>query len=108
MTDRIQGTRFRKYIKRGEGSGEVQVELGVGHESLKQELTILGPESSEQKLPEEVFEVTGKESCSRYFALELERIALEDEVLIVSRKRISVTLDFYSGIIFYQANEFPG
>ena len=51
----------------------------------------------------EVFEVTGKNPLLE-IALELERIALEDDYF-VSRK-LYPNVDFYSGII-YQAMRFP-
>jgi len=56
-----------------------------------------------KKLAYEVFEVTGKNPLID-IALELERIALEDEYF-VSRK-LYPNVDFYSGII-YQAMGFP-
>ena len=56
-----------------------------------------------KRLADEVFEVTGKNPLID-IALELERIALEDEYF-VSRK-LYPNVDFYSGII-YQAMGFP-
>ena len=51
----------------------------------------------------EVFEVTGKDPLLD-IALELERIALEDEYFV--KRRLYPNVDFYSGII-YQAMSFP-
>jgi citrate synthase len=51
----------------------------------------------------EVFEVTGKDPLLD-IAIELERIALEDEYFI--KRRLYPNVDFYSGII-YQAMRFP-
>ncbi len=56
-----------------------------------------------KRIADEVFEVTGKNPLLD-IALELERIALEDEYFI-SRK-LYPNVDFYSGII-YQAMRFP-
>ena len=56
-----------------------------------------------KRIAEEVFEVTGRNPLLD-IALELERIALEDE-FFVSRK-LYPNVDFYSGII-YQAMRFP-
>src|SRR4029079_3469452 len=51
----------------------------------------------------EVFEVTGKDPLLD-IALELERIALEDEYFV--KRKLYPNVDFYSGII-YQALKFP-
>jgi len=51
----------------------------------------------------EVFEVTGKDPLLD-LALELERIALEDEYFV--KRRLYPNVDFYSGII-YRAMRFP-
>ena len=56
-----------------------------------------------KKLAYEVFEVTGKAPLID-LALELERIALEDEYFI--KRKLYPNVDFYSGII-YQAMGFP-
>jgi citrate synthase len=56
-----------------------------------------------KKLAYQVFEVTGKSPLID-LALELERIALEDEYFI--NRRLYPNVDFYSGII-YQAMGFP-
>jgi len=56
-----------------------------------------------QQLAHEVFEVTGKNPLID-IAVELERIALEDEYFI--ERKLYPNVDFYSGII-YQAMGFP-
>jgi len=56
-----------------------------------------------KKVAYEVFEVTGKDPLLD-IALELERIALEDEYFV--KRRLYPNVDFYSGII-YQAMRFP-
>jgi citrate synthase len=52
---------------------------------------------------DEVFEVTGRDPLLD-IALELERIALEDEYFV--KRKLYPNVDFYSGII-YQAMKFP-
>jgi citrate synthase len=56
-----------------------------------------------QKLAHEVFEVTGKNPLLD-IAVELERIALEDDYFV--ERKLYPNVDFYSGII-YQAMGFP-
>ncbi len=56
-----------------------------------------------KKLADEVFEVTGKNKLID-IALELERIALQDEYFV--ERRLYPNVDFYTGII-YQAIGFP-
>src|ERR1700736_5422299 len=56
-----------------------------------------------KKVADEVFEVTGKNPLLN-IALELERIALEDEYFIT--RKLYPNVDFYSGLI-YQAMGFP-
>jgi citrate synthase len=56
-----------------------------------------------KKVAYEVFEVTGRDPMLD-IALELERIALEDEYFV--KRRLYPNVDFYSGII-YQAMRFP-
>jgi len=56
-----------------------------------------------KKTADEVFEVTGKNPLLN-IALELERIALEDEYFV--RRKLYPNVDFYSGLI-YQAMGFP-
>ena len=86
------------YIKRVK-AGEVKL-MGFGHRVYKN----YDPRARIIKQAAyDVFEVTGKNPILD-IALELERIALEDEYF-VSRK-LYPNVDFYSGII-YQAMKFP-
>ena len=74
--------------------------MGFGHRVYK----IYDPRAKIiKRTADEVFEVTGKNPLLD-IALELERIALEDEYF-VSRK-LYPNVDFYSGLI-YQAMGFP-
>jgi citrate synthase len=86
---------FVKKVKAGEGKL-----MGFGHRVYKNydpRATVI------KKLADEVFDITGK-NPKLTIALELERIALEDEYFI-SRK-LYPNVDFYSGLI-YQAMGFP-
>jgi citrate synthase len=56
-----------------------------------------------KQVADEVFEVTGKNPLLD-IALELERIALEDDYFV--QRNLYPNVDFYSGII-YQAMRFP-
>jgi len=56
-----------------------------------------------KKMADQVFEVTGRNPLLD-IALELERIALEDEYFV--KRRLYPNVDFYSGLI-YQAMKFP-
>ena len=56
-----------------------------------------------KQVADEVFEVTGKNPLLD-IALELERIALEDEYFV--KRKLYPNVDFYSGLI-YQAMRFP-
>jgi citrate synthase len=86
------------YIKRVK-AGEVRL-MGFGHRVYKN----YDPRARIIKqVAYEVFEVTGKNPILD-IAIELERIALEDDYF-VSRK-LYPNVDFYSGII-YQAMKFP-
>lgn len=86
---------FIKRVKAGEGRL-----MGFGHRVYKN----YDPRAKViKKLAYEVFEVTGR-NPKLDIALELERIALEDEYF-VSRK-LYPNVDFYSGLI-YQAMGFP-
>jgi citrate synthase len=86
---------FIKRVKAGEGRL-----MGFGHRVYKS----YDPRAKIiKKTAYEVFEVTGKNPLLD-IALELERIALEDEYFI-SRK-LYPNVDFYSGLI-YQAMGFP-
>ncbi len=80
-----------------EGKGKL---MGFGHRVYKN----YDPRAKViKKLADEVFEVTGR-SPKLDIALELERIALEDEYFI--KRKLYPNVDFYSGLI-YQAMGFP-
>ena len=86
------------YIKRVK-AGEFRL-MGFGHRVYKN----YDPRARIIKqVAYEVFEVTGKDPMLD-IALELERIALEDEYFI--KRKLYPNVDFYSGII-YQAMRFP-
>jgi citrate synthase len=87
-----------EYIKRVK-AGDFRL-MGFGHRVYKN----YDPRAKIiKKMADEVFEVTGKNPLID-IALELERIALEDD-FFVSRK-LYPNVDFYSGLI-YQAMNFP-
>jgi citrate synthase len=99
MLARIDDTRnipdFIQRVKNGEGKL-----MGFGHRVYKN----YDPRARIiKRVADEVFEVTGRNRLLD-IALELERIALEDEYFI-SRK-LYPNVDFYSGII-YQAMKLP-
>ena len=99
MLSRIDDTRnipeFIQRVKNGEGKL-----MGFGHRIYKN----YDPRARIiKRVADEVFEVTGRNRLLD-IALELERIALEDEYF-VSRK-LYPNVDFYSGII-YQAMGLP-
>jgi citrate synthase len=82
-----------------EGKGEKRL-MGFGHRVYKN----YDPRARIiKKIADEVFEVTGKNPLLE-IALELERIALEDEYFV--KRKLYPNVDFYSGII-YQAMGFP-
>ncbi|MFI5364128.1 MAG: citrate synthase [Candidatus Binatia bacterium] len=86
---------FIKKVKAGDGRL-----MGFGHRVYKNydpRATII------KKLAYEVFDVTGKNPLID-IALELERIALQDDYFV--SRRLYPNVDFYSGII-YQAMSFP-
>ena len=86
------------YIKRVK-AGEFRL-MGFGHRVYKN----YDPRARIIKqVAYEVFEVTGKDPLLD-IALELERIALEDEYFV--KRRLYPNVDFYSGII-YRAMRFP-
>ncbi|HEY6212916.1 MAG TPA: citrate synthase, partial [Vicinamibacterales bacterium] len=88
---------FIKKVKSGEGKDRL---MGFGHRVYKS----YDPRAKViKKMAELVFTVTGKNPLLE-IALELERIALEDDYF-VSRK-LYPNVDFYSGLI-YQAMGFP-
>jgi citrate synthase len=87
-----------EYVKRAK-SGEFRL-MGFGHRVYKN----YDPRAKIIKqVADEVFEVTGKDPLLD-IALELERIALEDEYFV--KRRLYPNVDFYSGII-YRAMGFP-
>jgi citrate synthase len=86
------------YIKRVK-AGEFRL-MGFGHRVYKN----YDPRARIIKqVAYEVFEVTGKDPILD-LALELERIALEDEYFV--KRKLYPNVDFYSGII-YRAMRFP-
>jgi citrate synthase len=93
-------SRVPEFIKRVKaGDGNVRL-MGFGHRVYKS----YDPRAKViKKIADLVFSVTGKNPLLE-IALELERIALEDEYF-VSRK-LYPNVDFYSGLI-YQAMGFP-
>ena len=87
---------FIRSVKSGEG-GRL---MGFGHRVYKN----YDPRAKIIKqVADEVFEVTGKNPLLD-IALELERIALEDDYFI--KRKLYPNVDFYSGLI-YQAMRFP-
>jgi citrate synthase len=87
---------FIKRVKAGEG---VKL-MGFGHRVYKN----YDPRAKIiKKVAYEVFDVTGK-SPLLDIALELERIALEDDYFV--KRKLYPNVDFYSGLI-YQAMKFP-
>src|SRR6187399_2650012 len=86
---------FIKRVKAGEGRL-----MGFGHRVYKS----YDPRAKIiKKTADEVFEVTGKNPLLE-IALELERIALQDEYFVT--RKLYPNVDFYSGLI-YQAMGFP-
>jgi citrate synthase len=91
--DRIPG--FIKEVK--EGKGRL---MGFGHRVYKN----YDPRASIiKRLADQVFEVTGR-NPKLDIALELERIALQDDYFV--KRKLYPNVDFYSGLI-YQAMKFP-
>jgi citrate synthase len=90
--------RVPEYVKRVK-AGEFRL-MGFGHRVYKN----YDPRARIIKqIAYEVFEVTGKDPLLD-LALELERIALEDEYFV--KRKLYPNVDFYSGII-YRAMRFP-
>jgi citrate synthase len=86
---------FIKDVK--EGKGKL---MGFGHRVYKN----YDPRASIiKKLADQVFEVTGR-NPKLEMALELERIALQDDYFV--KRKLYPNVDFYSGLI-YQAMRFP-
>jgi len=80
-----------------EGKGRL---MGFGHRVYKN----YDPRANIiKRLADQVFEVTGR-NPKLDIALELERIALQDEYFI--KRKLYPNVDFYSGLI-YQAMKFP-
>ena len=91
--DKVAG--FIDSVKRGEGRL-----MGFGHRVYKN----YDPRARViKKLADQVFEVTGRNPLLD-IALELEKIALEDEYFV--KRKLYPNVDFYSGLI-YQAMGFP-
>jgi citrate synthase len=87
-----------EYVRRVK-AGEFRL-MGFGHRVYKN----YDPRARIIKqVADEVFEVTGKDPLLN-IALELERIALEDEYFV--KRKLYPNVDFYSGII-YRAMKFP-
>jgi len=88
---------FIKRVKSGEGNNRL---MGFGHRVYKS----YDPRAKViKKIADLVFAVTGKNPLLE-IALELERIALQDEYFVT--RRLYPNVDFYSGLI-YQAMGFP-
>ena len=88
---------FLKAVKEGHGEKKL---MGFGHRIYKN----YDPRAKIiKRIADEVFEVTGKNPLLE-IALELEKIALEDEYFV--KRRLYPNVDFYSGII-YQAMGIP-
>jgi citrate synthase len=86
---------FIKDVKDGKGRL-----MGFGHRIYKN----YDPRASIiKKLADQVFEVTGR-NPKLDIALELERIALQDDYFV--KRKLYPNVDFYSGLI-YQAMKFP-
>ena len=99
MLDEIGSVdKVPEYVQRAK-SGEFKL-MGFGHRIYKN----YDPRARIIKqVAYEVFEVTGKDPLLD-IALELERIALEDEYFV--KRKLYPNVDFYSGII-YRAMKFP-
>src|ERR1043165_1576871 len=88
---------FIKRVKSGEGKDRL---MGFGHRVYKS----YDPRAKViKKIADLVFAVTGKNPLLE-IALELERIALQDEYFVT--RKLYPNVDFYSGLI-YQAMGFP-
>jgi citrate synthase len=88
---------FIKAVK--DGAGEKRL-MGFGHRVYKS----YDPRAKViKRVADEVFEVTGKNPLLD-IALELERIALQDDYFV--KRKLYPNVDFYSGLI-YEAMGFP-
>ncbi|HEV8202598.1 MAG TPA: citrate/2-methylcitrate synthase, partial [Pyrinomonadaceae bacterium] len=93
-------SRIGQFITRSKDPNDSFRLMGFGHRVYKN----YDPRARIIKqVAYEVFEVTGKDPLLD-IALELERIALEDDYFV--KRRLYPNVDFYSGII-YQAMRFP-
>jgi citrate synthase len=93
--DRVSG--FIREVK--ESGGDVRL-MGFGHRVYKN----YDPRAKIiKRMADQVFEVTGRNPLLD-IALELERIALEDDYFV--KRKLYPNVDFYSGLI-YQAMGFP-
>jgi citrate synthase len=93
---------FIKLVKSGEGETRL---MGFGHRVYKS----YDPRAKViKRVADEVFEVTGKNPLLE-IALELERIALQDDYFI--KRKLYPNVDFYSGLIYeamgFQSEYFP-
>ncbi|EPX56253.1 Citrate synthase (si) [Cystobacter fuscus DSM 2262] len=88
---------FIKSVKGGEGGSKL---MGFGHRVYKS----YDPRAKViKRVADEVFEITGKNPLLE-IAVELERIALQDEYFV--KRKLYPNVDFYSGLI-YEAMGFP-
>jgi citrate synthase len=93
---------FIKLVKSGEGETRL---MGFGHRVYKS----YDPRAKViKRVADEVFEVTGKNPLLD-IALELERIALQDDYFV--KRKLYPNVDFYSGLIYeamgFQSEYFP-
>jgi citrate synthase len=88
---------FIKEVKEGQGEKRL---MGFGHRVYKS----YDPRAKViKRVADEVFEVTGRNPLLN-IALELERIALQDDYFV--KRKLYPNVDFYSGLI-YEAMGFP-
>ena len=93
-------SKIPAFIKEVKESGGEQKLMGFGHRVYKN----YDPRAKVIKqMAEQVFEVTGKNPLLE-IAVELERIALQDEYFLA--RKLYPNVDFYSGLI-YEALKFP-
>jgi citrate synthase len=93
-------SKIPAFIKEVKESGGEQKLMGFGHRVYKNH----DPRARVIKhMAEQVFEVTGKNPLLE-IAVELERIALQDEYFL--KRKLYPNVDFYSGLI-YEALKFP-
>ena len=92
-------SKVPEFIKQVKGDGGTKL-MGFGHRVYKS----YDPRAKViKRVADEVFEVTGKNPLLD-IALELERIALQDDYFVT--RKLYPNVDFYSGII-YEAMGFP-